>query len=213
MQRLAQLHEAAGHVSGRAHSRLEVSSDRQLSPTEELTEIRRRLAAGEFSGQEEEMALAQTEAALDEDVAEMCEEEMADQASRDTKRLAEIRLTSDQERTLWRDLPKIVGGFSRQATTPSAKRVIEDRLEQMIRDRLRPERDDTERRRLLLQFTANLLAPARAPEGLDDARNLLANTASQEALDAAIKAASEQQRPIPTPQPSPGPRPGPGMTM
>lgn len=82
-----------------------------------------------------------------------------------------------------------------------------------LQDRLRRERDDTERRRLLLQFSANLIAPTRAPEGLDDARNLLARTASQEAMEAAIKAASEQQRPAPTSQPAPGPRrtPAPGM--
>lgn len=111
-----------------------------------------------------------------------------------------------------RDLEKLVAGFSRNAT-PGARRQVVDYLPTMIRERLRQERDDAERRRLLLQFSANLLAPARAPEGLEDAKNLLARTASQEAMESAIKAASEQQRPTPTPQPSPGPRPGPGMTM
>lgn len=123
------------------------------------------------------------------------------------------RLTADQERALWRVLPDLVWRFSAHASGDRARYEIRDALADQIKDRLRHERDDTERRRLLLQFTANLIAPARAPEGLDDARNVLADTASQEAMEAAIKAASEQQRPTPTPQPSPGPRPGPGMTM
>lgn len=122
------------------------------------------------------------------------------------------QLTADQERALWRVLPDLVGRFSARAGGDRARYEIRGTLAGQIQDRLRQERDDTERRRLLLQFAANLIAPARAPEGLDDARNLLARTASQEAIEAAIKAASEQQRPLPAPQPAPGPRPaGPRM--
>lgn len=122
------------------------------------------------------------------------------------------QLTADQERALWRVLPDLVGRFSARASSDRARYEIRDALTGQIQDRLRRERDDIERRHLLLQFAANLIAPARAPESIDDARNLLARTASQEAVEAALKAA-EHQRPTPTPQPTPGPRPGPGMTM
>lgn len=125
----------------------------------------------------------------------------------------QLTLNEAQERALWRDLSTLIERFAVRAGGDRAKREIRDMLPQQIRDRLRSEKDDTERRRLLLQFSANLISPAHAPEGLDDARNLLAHTASQEALEAAIKTASEQQRPISTPQPAPGPRPASGPRM